>query len=90
MEYAYPIRTDWSTDEMIQVTHFFTMIESAYESGAVSIAVKEAYKEFKKIVPSKAEEKTLFKEFEQVSGYNSYQVVKKAQANEDNVTIHMT
>ena len=36
------------------------------------------YRNFKQIVPGKAEEKQIFKEFEQNSGYNSYQVIKEA------------
>ena len=38
-----------------------------------------AYREFKKVVPSKAEEKTLLKEFEEASGYSSYHIVKSAE-----------
>ncbi|HLR10882.1 MAG TPA: UPF0223 family protein [Sporosarcina sp.] len=80
MEYSYPIRTDWSTEEMIDVTTFFTLIEEAYEAGVSSEKVKQAYQQFKVIVPSKSEEKTLFREFEQSSTYKSYPIVKEALA----------
>ena len=61
MEYSYPLDLDWSTEEMITVTHFYQMIEKGYESGVKQEALSQAYQEFKQIVPSKAEEKTLFK-----------------------------
>ena len=37
------------------------------------------YKRFKEIVPGKAEEKQLFKEFEEKSNYNSYKVVQEVK-----------
>ena len=39
----------------------------------------EAYRGFKKVVPSIAEEKTLCKEFEEASGYVCYRVVQAAK-----------
>ncbi|KXH79854.1 UPF0223 family protein [Sporosarcina sp. HYO08] len=83
MEYNYPLRYDWSTDEMIQVVSFFEAVEKAYESSVERNQLMDAYRNFKKVVPSMAEEKTLFKEFEQVSGYGSYPVVKAAKAGKD-------
>ena len=79
MEYSYPLRTDWKTDEIISVIAFYEMIEQAYEDGAMRDKVINAYREFKKVVPSKAEEKTLLNEFEDASGYSSYQIVKSAE-----------
>ena len=38
-----------------------------------------AYRRFKEIVPSKAEEKKLCGEFEEISGYSSYRAIKKAK-----------
>ena len=43
----------------------------------------EAYRAFKKIVPSMAEEKTIFKEFEKASDYVCFQVVKAAKEGMD-------
>ncbi|AOV08393.1 UPF0223 family protein [Sporosarcina ureilytica] len=79
MDYNYPLRGDWSTDEIIAVTSFYTVIERAYEEGVQRTEVLEAYREFKKIVPSMSEEKTLFREFEQASGYKSYPIVRDAR-----------
>ena len=42
-----------------------------------------AYRRFKEIVPSKAEEKTIGNEFEEVSGYSTYRVIKKAKTSEE-------
>lgn len=79
MEYSYPLRTDWKTEEIISVIAFYEIIEQAYEEGAKQEKVMNSYREFKKIVPSKAEEKTLLKEFEEASGYSSYSVIKSAE-----------
>ena len=82
MGYSYPLRNDWSTNEIIDVTAFYEVIEKGYEEGIKREEVIRAYREFKIIVPSKSEEKTLFKEFEEASGYSSYQIVKAAQEEE--------
>ena len=82
MDYNYPIRHDWSTEEMIVVVAFYEAVEKAYESGISKEKLMDAYRGFKKVVPSMAEEKTLYKEFEEVSGYASYPVVKAAKEGE--------
>lgn len=87
MEYSYPIQVDWTTEEIIDATNFFTLIEEAYETGVSSEKVKNAYKRFKEIVPSKSEEKTLFREFEQSSKYKSYPIVKEALATAEDTKI---
>ncbi|MEB7673604.1 UPF0223 family protein [Staphylococcus equorum] len=79
MEYQYPIDLDWSNDEMMQVVSFFNAVESFYESEVERKLLIDRYKQFKTIVPGKAEEKQIFKEFEKSSGYNSYQAVKTVQ-----------
>lgn len=77
MEYQYPIDYTWSTEEIVDVIHLFECIEQAYDKGIERDALLASYRRFKEIVPGKAEEKTIFKEFEEVSGYNSYQAVKE-------------
>lgn len=79
MEYSYPLSTDWSTEEMVAVVHFFEVVELAYEKGAKRELVMARYKRFKEIVPSQAEEKTICREFEQASSYVPYRVVKLAK-----------
>lgn len=79
MEYNYPLRYDWSTEEIIDVVSFYETIEKVHETGVVKEKIMDAYRSFKVIVPSKSEEKTLFKEFKEVSGYDSYRIVKEAK-----------
>ncbi|WP_428908790.1 UPF0223 family protein [Niallia sp. Krafla_26] len=79
MDYQYPIDHDWSTDEIIDVIHFYESIEQAYERGIDRDKLLHIYNRFKEIVPSKAQEKTLCREFEEVSGYSSYRAIKKAR-----------
>lgn len=78
LEYQYPINELWSKQEIIDVVHFFTVIEKFYEKSADDNEVINSYRRFKEIVPSKSEEKTYFKEFESATGYKVYPVVKKA------------
>lgn len=83
MEYSYPLLHDWSTEEMIDVIAFYEAVEKAYETGIVREQLLASYRVFKNIVPSMAEEKKLLKDFEEVSGYNSYRVVQAAKKGRD-------
>ncbi|EHJ06736.1 UPF0223 family protein [Staphylococcus simiae] len=76
MEYQYPIDLDWSNDEMMTVINFFNKVEQYYEAQVKGHEFMDAYKQFKKIVPGKAQEKQIFNEFEQASGYSSYHAVQ--------------
>lgn len=81
--YQYPLRADWSTEEIVAVIDFFNKIEQAYESQVKREDLMSAYRAFKSVVPSIAEEKTLCREFEEGSGYAAYPVVKKMKATEN-------
>ena len=89
MEYSYPLSTDWTTQEMVDVVHFFEAIEMAYEKGVKRELVMQRYKRFKEIVPSQAEEKTICREFEEASTYVPYRVVKLAKELADGQTVKM-
>lgn len=89
MEYSYPISPDWTTEEIIAVVQFFEGIEKAYEKGIKREDMLALYRRFKQIVPSQAEEKSVFREFEEASGYVSYQVVKKVKELEDGEIIRV-
>ena len=60
MEYQYPLDLDWSNEEMVDVIAFYK-IENYYENSVNGQDLMNHYKRFKEIVPSKAEEKQLFK-----------------------------
>ncbi len=81
LDYQYPISLDWSTDEVVDVITFFECVEMAYEKGVAREQIMKAYKRFKEIVPSKAEEKQVCGEFEETSGYSAYRVIQKAKQN---------
>ncbi|AMW98294.1 UPF0223 family protein [Rummeliibacillus stabekisii] len=83
MEYSYPFSTDWSTNEIVDVIAFFQTVEKAYEKGVQREDVLSKYRRFKEIVPSMAEEKTIFREFEEESGYVSYDIVKQTKTKEN-------
>lgn len=77
--YSYPLDPSWTIKEMEEVIAMFRAVEDAYEVGIDRDEVLARYRQFKQVVPAKAEEKKLGREFEQSSGYVLYQVVKKAQ-----------
>jgi uncharacterized protein YktA (UPF0223 family) len=79
LEYQYPIDYHWTTDEIVDVIKFYEAVERAYEKGIDRDNLMAIYRRFKEIVPSKAEEKTLCGEFEEISGYSSYRAIKKAK-----------
>jgi uncharacterized protein YktA (UPF0223 family) len=79
MEYQYPIDYHWTTDEIVDVIKFYEAVERAYEKGIDRDELMEIYRRFKEIVPSKAEEKTICGEFEDMSNYSSYRTIKKAR-----------
>ncbi len=87
MEYSYPFSLDWSTEEIVDVVQFFEAIEDAYEKGVKREVLMQKYRRFKEIVPSMAEEKTYFRDFEKESGYSSYPIIKKMKESDDHTLI---
>ncbi|WP_163536674.1 UPF0223 family protein [Gracilibacillus sp. YIM 98692] len=79
MNYSYPIDESWSTDEIIDVVNYFSIIEKAYEKGVPKQDLIAAYNRYKEIVPSKSEEKQLDRKFQKHSGYVPFRVIKKAK-----------
>ena len=78
--YSYPLDVSWSTEELASVLSFFNQVEKAYEGGVDRDAFMQSYRRFKEIVPSKAQEKQLGREFEKASGYSIYQAHQAAKA----------
>lgn len=78
--YQYPLDMDWTTDEMVKVTTLYKLVEDAYEHGVDRDNLLAAYRGFKTVVPDKATEKQLGRQFEAVSGYSLYTVVKMARS----------
>jgi uncharacterized protein YktA (UPF0223 family) len=89
MEYQYPMDSDWTTEEIIDVIRFFEAVEKAYESKILKEEFMSAYRRFKEIVPGKADEKKYTDEFQENSGYSSYLVIKKAKEAEKGEWISM-
>ena len=87
MEYTYPFSLDLSTEEIVDVVQFFEAIEKAYENGIKREELMKRYRRFKEIVPSIAEEKSYFREFEKESGYVSFPIIKKMKEQSDSAII---
>ncbi|WP_262314523.1 UPF0223 family protein [Lacticaseibacillus parakribbianus] len=77
--YQYPLDLDWTTDEMVRVTTFYSLVEDAYEKGADRANLLAAYSGFKQVVPDKGTERQLGREFEANSGYSIYLVMRAAR-----------
>lgn len=89
MSYQYPMDETWSTEEIIDVVNFFSLIEKAYEKQVEREEILALYRRFKQIVPSKSEEKKLFSQFQEASGYSSYHVIKQArETNESSIRMY--
>lgn len=78
--YTYPLDLNWSTAEMTEVLSFFSQVEKFYESKVEKEVFLTAYATFKKVVPSKMQEKQLGRDFEASSGYSLYRALKEVQA----------
>ncbi|MBP2623095.1 UPF0223 family protein [Streptococcus oricebi] len=80
--YSYPLDLSWSTEELASVLSFFNHVEAAYEDKLAAEKLLVSYAAFKEVVPSKAEEKRLDREFERASGYSLYRAVQAAKSKE--------
>ena len=85
MNINIPISLDWTKEEVIDVVLFFEGIEKAYEKGIDREEMLKKYRRFKEIVPSKSEEKQLFKQFDEQSRYSCYNVIKETVNKDSNL-----
>lgn len=76
----YPIDHSWSVGEIEKVAALFNLVADDYEVGINPAKFQQAYHEFKEVVPTKAQEKQLGREFFQQSGYQLYDVVKATRS----------
>ncbi|WP_246125541.1 UPF0223 family protein [Alkalicoccus halolimnae] len=74
-----PLSTEWSTEQIVDVVNFFEAVDKAYNKGVGRNEFLTLYTDFKKVVPSKAEEKQHFKDYEEQTGQSPYKAVKKAR-----------
>ncbi|MGM9986664.1 MAG: UPF0223 family protein [Bacillaceae bacterium] len=89
MDYQYPLDYHWSTEEMIDVVRFYEKIEQANEKGIKKEELMASYRRFKEIVPSKAEEKKLDAEFQEISGYSIYRTMQQAKGKVEGETVKL-
>lgn len=90
MDYQYPIDYDWSTEEIIDVIAYFQLLEKAYDRGVLKEELLASYRRFKEIVPGKAQERKICDEFEQVSGFSSFQTLKALKDKNDGEKLKMS
>lgn len=83
--YEYPLDLDWTQEELVNVIQLWRLVELAYEKGVEREEFLAQYALFKKVVPSKGEEKRWGNKFEAVSEYSLYQVVKTAKGSDKKI-----
>ncbi|SEN64647.1 Uncharacterized protein YktA, UPF0223 family [Amphibacillus marinus] len=81
MNYNFPLDESWSTNEIVSVVEFLSIIEQAYHKAISAQEIISKYRRFKEIVPSKGEEKAIGRQFEKETGCSLYLTVKQAQQN---------
>ena len=85
--YNYPLDLSWSTTEMTEVLSFSIKLKF-YESKVEKEVFLESYNAFKKIVPSKMQEKQAWDvDFELSSGYSLYHAVKEVKLVENDLSV---
>ncbi|MGL4821221.1 MAG: UPF0223 family protein [Bacilli bacterium] len=85
--YSYPLDHTWSVDDIVNVIALFEAVERAYEKGIAREEWMSKYRAFKTVVPGKAEEKQLDKQFEEESGYSLYRVTQAAKENKELIKV---
>lgn len=85
--YTYPIDYDAPREEMLAIISMFQVVEEAYEQGVSVEKVLKTYDTFKYYVKSIGEEKRLGRDFEAVSGYSLYRVIKEAKAGQKKIKL---
>ena len=81
-KYQYPLPEGVTTSELIKVTDFYQQVEQLYERHCDRATFLAAYQAFKAVIPSKAEEKQLDRDFQKESGYSIYRAVKFVQTHQ--------
>ncbi|SFE42503.1 UPF0223 family protein [Alteribacillus iranensis] len=84
-ELHMPISMEWSKEEVIDAVNFFQTVERAHHKAVPREDILALYNRFKEIVPSKSEEKQLFRTFDEraeVSCWQAVQAAKKAEPGE--------
>ncbi|MFC5712335.1 UPF0223 family protein [Thalassorhabdus alkalitolerans] len=77
-----PVSMDWSKEEVADVVNFFHIIEKAHFNAVYREDILALYNRFKEIVPSKSEEKQLFRQFDQEAGVSCWKAVQTARKTE--------
>lgn len=72
--YTYPIDPEWSNDKLLAVMQIFTDVEDAYENKLSVTTFQNDWAKYLQFVPSKMEQKTIDREFKQLTDYSIYRV----------------
>ncbi|MCO0832507.1 UPF0223 family protein [Fructobacillus sp. W13] len=77
--YQLPIDGNWNTEDMIAVSNLVDAVLQVYEGGCDRNYLMETHKHFVQVIPSKSEQKTFDRDFEEQTGHSIYKTMKMAQ-----------
>ncbi|KRM96512.1 hypothetical protein FC19_GL000806 [Liquorilactobacillus aquaticus DSM 21051] len=79
---SYPLRDEWSTEDIVKVTEFYYVVEKLYTAKVERKAFLNKYADFVKVASMKMTQKQLDREFYQLSGLSIYRAVQFVQKTE--------
>lgn len=74
--YAYPLNSGWSVEQMTAVVEACAAVETAYEQGISALILRHKLEEFLAAIPNHGEQRDIMRQFEQESGYSIYLAIK--------------
>jgi uncharacterized protein YktA (UPF0223 family) len=78
----YPLFEEWTIAEIIQVTEFYQLVEQLYQGKVARQLFLDKYHSYLKIVPMKAAQKQLDRQFQAETGCSIYRAVKFVTAHQ--------
>lgn len=74
--YSLNMNYGFSTEEMIKVFELVNLVIDANEKQVQKEKLINAYRNYQKILPAKADQRSFEKDFEMQTGYSIYRTVK--------------
>lgn len=87
--YSYPLDSEWSEQDIVDVIALYNAVEAVYETGIKKDTFMDKYRQFCRVVSMKMEQKQLDRQFEEESGYSIYQAFKQSRSTPSNEKVRL-
>lgn len=77
INYSLNMEYGFSTEEMIKVFDLVNLVMDAQEKKIDGQKLIKAYRNYQKILPAKADQRSFERDFEKQTGYSIYQTIKQ-------------